>query len=84
MTHGIVTDIGAALLVFTGAAVSDYLEALYVTAVGERNVDKASACSMLMWLLSVIGLAAMLEVGWWVLIPEGVGLYVGTRLALKE
>lgn len=76
-------EVLAAILVFVNAATSDFLEARYVQAVNDKNADRASAYSMLMWLVGVIGIAAFLKVGWWVLGPEAAGLCVGTRFAMR-
>lgn len=75
--------VAAGVLTFVLAAVSDFLETRYVSAVGAHDARGAARCSVAMWLAGVIGIAAWLSVGWWVLIPEGVGLYVGTRLAMR-
>lgn len=75
---------GAALLVFVLALVSDYLETRYVTAVGRRDATRAARYSVAMWLVGVIGLVTVLEVGWWVIAPEGAGLYLGTLWAMKD
>ncbi len=83
------------VLAFVLAASSDWLETRYVRAVhaweaaprdapektGAR--ERAARTSVAMWLVSVIALVTVVEVGWWVLLPEGVGLYVGTKLAMR-
>lgn len=84
MQMPVANNIVAAVLVFLNAAVSDYLEAKYVEAVNDKNPERASGCSILMWVVGVIGLVAVLEVGWWVLAPEAAGLYLGTRLAMRR
>lgn len=77
-------------LAFVLAASSDWLETRYVRAVREWEDghaatarERAARSSVLMWIVSVIALVTVVEVGWWVLIPEGFGLYVGTKLALR-
>jgi len=72
-----------AVLMFTLAASSDYLETRYVQAVGRRDAGSAARCSVAMWLVGVAGFVAVIEVGWWLLVPEALGLYVGTRLAMR-
>lgn len=79
------------ILAFTLAAASDWLETRYVQAVnratmaGEREAEeRAARCSVAMWLVGVVGLVAVVEYGWWLLLPEGAGLYFGTRLALQR
>lgn len=76
--------VAAALLCFVLALASDYLETHYVRAVHSRNATRAARCSVAMWLVGVIGLVAVLEVGVWVVIPEGAGLYLGTLWAMHD
>lgn len=78
-----ILNVAVAVLVFTLAAVSDFLETRYVQAVNARRAEQAARCSVAMWAVGVIGLVAVLEVGWWLLIPEGAGLYVGTMRAMR-
>lgn len=82
--------VACSALVFVLAVSSDWLEAKYVRAVQmwERTHaatarEAAARSSVLMWLVSVIALVTVVEVGWWVLVPEGAGLYVGTKLAMR-
>lgn len=82
--------VGFAVLAFCLACGSDYLETRYVRAVHQweeqrspRTSDRVAGLSILMWGTSVLGLLTIVEAGWWVLIPEGFGLYVGTKLALR-
>ena len=71
------------LLLFATAAASDYLETRYVQAVGSRDALRAAGCSVAMWVVSVAGLIAVIEVGWTVLPFEALGLFVGTWLAMR-
>lgn len=79
-----------ALAAFFLALAADYLEAGYVRAVDEwkQGDDDARyraadySCGML--IVGGVGLYACVEVGWWVLLPELVGLRVGTLLALPR
>ncbi len=73
----------AALVVFLLAAASDALETTYVRAVESRDARRAARCSVGMWLVGVVGLVAILELGWWLLPFEAGGLYVGTLLAAR-
>ena len=78
------------ILAFALAASSDWLETRYVRAVraweegDEAARERAARSSVLMWLVGVVALVTVVEVGWWVLLPEGAGLYVGTKLALSR
>jgi hypothetical protein len=82
------------VLAFALAASSDWLETRYVRAVrawedargsaeGLVARERAARSSVAMWLVSVVALITVVEVGWWVLAPEGLGLYVGTKLAMR-
>lgn len=73
-----------AVLAFALAAASDYLETAYVRAVHRGAAVHAARCSVAMWLVGVVGLVAVVEVGWWLLAPEAAGLYVGTLLAMRR
>jgi hypothetical protein len=87
--------IALSILAFALAASSDWLETRYVRAVraweeatdmrrAEDARERAARSSVAMWLVGVVALVTVVEVGWWVLIPEGFGLYVGTKLALRR
>jgi hypothetical protein len=88
-------NVAIANLAFALALASDYLETRYVRAVrawedAEKPTDAqrarhiAAHSSIGMWIVGVIGLVACVEVGWWVLIPEGAGLYAGTLLSMRR
>jgi hypothetical protein len=76
-------NIIVAVMVFLLAASSDFLETRYVQAVNARRAELAARCSVAMWAVGCIGLVAVLHVGWWLLLPEGAGLYIGTMRAMK-
>lgn len=76
--------IAIGLLLFVLAACADYLDTRYTQAVVGRRVGRAIGCSVGMWLVSVAGLVAVVEVGWEVLPFEVCGLAVGTWLAMRE
>jgi hypothetical protein len=86
--------VSLSVMAFLLAASSDWLETRYVRAVrawedarhpgdATRARERAARSSVAMWLVSVVALVAVVEVGWWVLAPEGLGLYVGTKLAMR-
>ncbi len=83
------TIIAFSVLAFSLAASSDWLETRYVRAVrawedGDKSAREIAArSSVAMWLVGVLALITVVEVGWWTLIPEGAGLYVGTKLAMR-
>ena len=77
------------VLAFLLAASSDWLETRYVRAVrawedGDQTArERAARSSVAMWLVGVVALVTVVEIGWWVLLPEGIGLYVGTKFAMR-
>lgn len=81
------------VMAFLLAASSDWLETRYNRAViawekgdamaREQAREIAARSSVAMWLVGVVALVTVVEVGWWVLAPEGLGLYVGTKLAMR-
>lgn len=89
MTHVLIV-IAVALLAFALAASSDWLETRYVRAVrawedgDDAARTRAANASVAMWLVGVVALVTVVELGWWVLIPEGIGLRVGTMIALRR
>ena len=76
------------VLVFVSAAVIDYAETRYVRAVrdasdGVSGADRAAArWSVVMYAVGCLGFVAVVDVSLWLMIPEGLGFYVGTRVAL--
>lgn len=71
------------IAVFVAAMVLDFAETRYVLAVERKAGRDAAAWSVLMWAISCFGFVAVLNVSLWLLVPEGLGLYCGTRLALR-
>jgi ABC-type transport system involved in cytochrome c biogenesis permease subunit len=75
--------IALAPLAFVSALVLDYVEAHYIMAVQNGRRHRAAHCSILMWAIGALGFLAVLEVSPWLMLPEGLGFYVGTLLAMK-
>lgn len=77
------------VLAFALAASGDWLETRYVRAVrawedgDPAGRERAARSSVAMWLVGTIALVTVVQVGWWTLVPEGLGLYVGTKLAMR-
>lgn len=46
--------------------------------------ERAARSDVATWAAGVIGLYTAVEHGWWILVPEGIGLYIGTKLALRR
>lgn len=89
MMQNVLSCIVFCLLAFGLAASSDWLETRYVRAVrawedGDESArERAARASVAMWLVGCVALVTVVQVGWWLLIPEGLGLYVGTRVAMR-
>lgn len=73
--------IAAAIGVFVAAVVLDFATARYMRALALDRMHAAGLWSVVMGGLSAAGLLALVDVSRWMLIPEFLGLYVGTRLA---
>lgn len=78
------------LLAFLLAFAGDFIETHYVRAVqrfdsGEvRAREHAARLSVALWLVGVLGWVAVWKVGLWVLPWEAAGLYIGTKLAMRD
>lgn len=71
------------VLAFFAAGLGDYLETRYVLAVKDGNSNRAAFCSVAMLLVSATSLYGVLEVSPWILAPEVVGMWIGTKLAMR-
>ncbi len=90
-----ISIVAFSVLAFALAASSDWLETRYVRAVRawedapenapekSRARERAARSSVAMWLVGVVALVTVIEVGWWTILPEGAGLYVGTKIAMR-
>lgn len=72
-----------AIAVFVSAMVIDYAEARYVLAVDRGLARDAALWSVVMYAVGALGFVAVLNVSLWLMVPEGLGFYCGTRLALR-
>lgn len=73
-----------AVAMFCLALAADWLEARYVQAVQGKRATRAALMSIGMWSVGTLGLVAVIEVGWWVLPFEALGLFVGTHLGMRS
>lgn len=73
-------DLGAGVLVFIAAAVYDLAIGRYVLALNKRNGHSAGAWSVGAYLIGLIGLQSVLKYSNGFIIPECLGLYVGTQI----
>ena len=87
--QNVIGSVALSLLVFLLALSSDWLETRYVRAVrawedGDKGArERAARSSVAMWMVGAVALVTVVEVGWWVIAPEGLGLYCGTKLAMR-
>lgn len=71
------------LVVFVSAMVIDYAEACYIRAVHRSDAHHAAIWSLVMYGVGALGFVAVIDVSLWLMIPEGLGFYVGTLLAVQ-
>ena len=78
--------LGAVLCIaaFLSALALDFIEATYVKAVQRGNANTAGLCSILMWGIGSLGFLALFEFSFWLMIPEGLGFWCGTQLAMRQ
>jgi hypothetical protein len=86
----VVLMIAFCVAAFVLAASSDWFETRYVRAVraweeGDDSArNRAARSSVAMWIVGTVALVGVIEVGWFILPFEALGLYFGTRLALSR
>ncbi len=73
-----------AILVFISAAGIDWCAARYTMAVGRSDAHRAALWSCGQWLAGTVGFLIVVKVSMWLLPVEGLGLYIGTRLAMRQ
>jgi hypothetical protein len=71
-------------LAFLLAASADWLEIAHLRAVTAHNTRRAAMLSVLMWAVGCTGLLICIEISWWLLPFEALGLWVGTHVALRR
>ncbi len=67
--------------VFVAAVLLDFAAAKYYKAVAADRLHNAGLWSITMCLLSTVGLLSVVDVSKWYILPECLGLYVGTLLS---
>lgn len=70
------------VLVFLAAVALDFADTCNTRAVGEGRAHAAAAWSVTMYALGCVGLYSVVAVSWWLVIPEALGLYVGSVAAV--
>jgi hypothetical protein len=73
-----------AIAVFLAAAALDALEAYYVRSVADASPHRAAMFSVGMYAIGCVGFFAVLQVSWWLMVPEVAGLYCGSVLAIRR
>jgi len=73
-----------AILVFASAFVIDFAETRYVTAVNAKDAHRAALWSIAMYTAGAAGWVAIVHVSLWLMVPEALGFYCGTRYALRH
>lgn len=77
------------LLAFALSFAATWFETQSIRAViawegGDRKArERAARSDLATWTMGVIALVTAVEVGWWVLVPEGAALYLGTKFAMR-
>lgn len=72
-----------ALAVFVSATVYDFVFARYLQANEAGRAVAAGNWSVTTYLVGIIGLSAVLQASLWFIIPECLGLWLGTYLGVK-
>lgn len=76
------TAIGVA--VFLSALALDYCYVRYMKAVSSNAAYSAAWFSVLVWGLGSLGLVASVTQSWWFMLPECLGLFFGTLVAMRR
>src|SRR5579871_2847535 len=72
-----------AVLAFLAAAVLDMAHTVYIRAVERGHAHTAAWWSVVMYAIGCAGFYLCVGRSWWFMIPEALGYYVGTWLAMK-
>lgn len=71
------------VLVFLSAVAIDYANAKYLKAVEAGNAHVAALYSLVMYGVGAAGFVLVVDFSLWLMIPEGLGFYIGTLLAVR-
>lgn len=72
-----------AFAVFVSTVAIDFAHARYTQAVAEFRAHRAGLWSLASFGAAALAFVLVVDVSLWLMIPEGLGYYVGTRLALR-
>ena len=70
------------VVVFVSAAFLDFASVRYQQAVDRCLRHRAALWGVAMYGVSTIGFLSVVDVSWWLMIPECLGFWVGTMLAI--
>jgi hypothetical protein len=71
-----------AVLAFAGAAVLDVVHVVYLRAVERGQAHAAARWSVVIYAIGCAGFYLCVDRGWAFMLPEALGYYVGTWLAM--
>lgn len=72
------------LLVFVAAAALDFAYVRYQESVARGRARAAGLWSVLVYLVGSVGFLSVVESSWWYMLPQSLGLYAGTLIAVRR
>ncbi len=72
------------IITFLAAVALDYADTSNTQAVSKGHAHQAARWSCAMYLIGLVGFYGLTRVSWWLAIPECLGLYVGSWLAITQ
>lgn len=73
-----------AIGVFISAVAFDFADSANTQAVTQGKPHQAALWSCAMYIIGLVGFYALVDVSWWLAIPECAGLYVGSWFAVTH
>ncbi len=77
------TTLLVGVAIFVSAIGLDFADSSNTRAVAEGRPHAAARWSLLMYAFGTFGFFSVLEVSYWLAVPEAAGLYIGTLLAVR-
>jgi cytochrome c-type biogenesis protein CcmH/NrfF len=77
------TPLLLALATFFAAAAGDVVEAYFVRSVADLDPHQAARMSVAMYCIGCVGWYITIRISLWYMIPEVLGLYVGSVVAIR-
>lgn len=71
------------LAVFAASYAYDFAYTRFQVAVNNRESTKAGRWSVATYLIGLVGMAGVLKYSYWLIIPEVLGMYFGTKRAVS-